>query len=100
MEKQNLILIQSICVHYDIDQSFLRELHSIGRIEIYFLEEKEFIHEEHVGEIEKMIRMYKDLNVNIEGIDVVFNMLEKERQLKEELADLKRQLQFYRENTK
>ncbi len=42
-----------------------------------------------------MIRLHHELNVNIEGIDVVFNLLEKEKELREELIALKNRLKLY-----
>ena len=42
-----------------------------------------------------MIRLHNELNVNIEGIDVVFNLLEKEKELREELNALKNKLKLY-----
>mgnify|MGYP000653790222 FL=1 len=42
-----------------------------------------------------MIRLHHELNLNIEGIDVVFNLLEKERKLREEVAMLKKRLKRY-----
>ena len=95
MEKQNYILIKTLCVQYKVEISFIKELDSIGLIEIEQLENDEFIHEERIGDLEKMIRLYHELNVNIEGIDIVFNLLRKEIQLKEEIKELQNRLDFY-----
>ena len=42
-----------------------------------------------------MIRLYNELNVNIEGLDIIFNLLEKEKRLREELNALKNKLKLY-----
>ena len=42
-----------------------------------------------------MIRLHHELNVNIEGIDVVFNLLQQQLKLKEEVNTLKNKLQIY-----
>ncbi len=97
MKGQDYILVETICVHYKIEVSFIKELHNIGLIEIEQLEDDEFIHSEKIGDLEKMIRLHHELNVNIEGIDVVFNLLRKEIQLKEELKELRNRLRFYEE---
>lgn len=95
MERQNYILVKTLCVHYKIEISFIKELNNVGLIEIEQLDSGDFIHEEKIGDLEKMIRMYHELNVNIEGIDVVFNLLQKEIQLKEEVQELRNRLSFY-----
>ncbi|RYM32354.1 MerR family transcriptional regulator [Brumimicrobium glaciale] len=97
MEKQNYILIKTLCIHYKVEVSFIKELDNVGLIEIEQLEDDEFIHETRIGDLEKMIRLHHELNVNIEGIDVVFNLLQKELQLKEEVLELRNRLRFYEE---
>ncbi|WP_107038430.1 chaperone modulator CbpM [Brumimicrobium mesophilum] len=95
MEKQKYILIKTLCVQYKVEISFIKELDNIGLIEIEQIEEDEFIHEERIDDLEKMIRLYHELNVNIEGIDIVFNLLQKEIQLKAEIKELQNRLDFY-----
>ncbi|HLW30278.1 MAG TPA: chaperone modulator CbpM [Brumimicrobium sp.] len=98
MGRKDLILIKTLCVHYKVEISFFKELDNIGLIEIEFLDNDEFIHEEKIGDLEKMIRIHQELNVNIEGIDVVFNLLQKEIQLREEMQELRNRLKFYEGN--
>ncbi|HLW29323.1 MAG TPA: chaperone modulator CbpM [Brumimicrobium sp.] len=98
MGRQDLILIKTLCVHYKVEISFLKELNNIGLIEIEELDNDEFIHEEKIGDLEKMIRIHRELDVNIEGIDVVFNLLQKEMQLREEVIELRNRLRFYEGN--
>lgn len=89
MARQNLILIKTLCVRYEVEISFFEELNNIGLIEIEQLENDEFIQEERIGDLEKMIRLHRELDLNIEGIDVVFNLLQKEIQLREEVQELR-----------
>lgn len=98
MGRQDLILIRTLCVHYKVEVSFFKELDNHGLIEIEVLDNDEFIHEESIGNLEKMIRIHRELNVNIEGIDVVFNLLQKEIQLREEMQELRNKLRFYEED--
>lgn len=98
MEK-NLIAITTVCSHYEIEFSFIDALHKTGLIQIETDQQEQFIHQDQVGDLEKMIRLHQELNVNIEGIDVVLNLLEKEKALREELNALKNRLRLY-ENEK
>ena len=54
-----------------------------------------YIHEDKINVIEKIIRMQKDLNLNLEGIDTVFNLLEKIDNLQTELINVKNRLRLY-----
>ena len=94
MEK-NLIAITTLCSTYEIESSFFDALHKTGLIQIVIIEQDNFIHLDQIGDLEKMIRLHHELNVNIEGIDVVFNLLEKEKELREELIALKNRLRLY-----
>ena len=95
MAKQDLILIDTLCTHYEIEVSFVDSLYSLGLIEIQTVEQVRFISEEKVADLEKMIRIHQDLEVNPEGIDVIFNLLHKVDELKSELAYTKNKLLRY-----
>jgi len=93
--ENNLIAITTLCTHYEIEFSFIDALQKTGLIQIVIIEQNQFIHEDKISDLEKMIRLHNELNVNIEGIDVVFNLLEKEKALREELNILKNRLRIY-----
>lgn len=95
MATQDLILIDKLCLHYKIEFSFFDALDNIGLIKIEVFEQKKFIHQDKISDLEKIIRLHHELNVNIEGIDVVFNLLENERKLRNELYALKNRLRIY-----
>ncbi|WP_192346898.1 chaperone modulator CbpM [Algoriphagus sp. Y33] len=95
MAQQNLILIETLCTHYEIEVSFVDSLYSMGLIEIHTVEQTRFIPEEKVADLEKMIRIHQDLEVNPEGIDVILNLLNKVDELKSQLAAAKNRLDRY-----
>lgn len=95
MDKQDLILIETICFHYKVEISFIKDLENIGLIKVETFDNNKFIHQDKISDLEKMIRLHHELNVNIEGIDIVFNLLQKELKLKEELNALKSRLRLY-----
>lgn len=53
MSQQELILIETLCTHYEIEVSFVDSLYSLGLIEIHTVEETRFIPEEKVADLEK-----------------------------------------------
>lgn len=95
MNEKHFIPTQTICSHYNIEVSFVDALNNMGLIQIEIIEQSRFIHQDQISDLEKIIRLHEDLNVNLEGIDVVFNLLKKEEELKNELNTLKNRLRLY-----
>ncbi len=98
MATQDLILIEKLCLHYKIEFSFFDALDNIGLIEIKTVKENKYLYQNKIGDVEKMIRLHHELNVNMEGIDIVFNLLENEVKLKDEITKLKNKLRLYEDN--
>ncbi|SFW26384.1 chaperone modulator CbpM [Cellulophaga fucicola] len=98
MSEKTLILVETLCSHYNIEISFMDDLNNMGLIEIEIIEQNQFIHQDQISNLEKIIRLYTELNVNLEGIDVVFNLLEKERALQDKINTLKNRLRLYEDD--
>jgi len=92
MIKEDFITLDKLCSLYKVKMSFFSDLNEIGLIEILTIERTPCIHQDKIIDLEKMIRMHYDLNVNIEGIDIVFNLLEKIEDLQNELIATKNRL--------
>lgn len=95
MNAEQFIPVQTICTCYQVEVSFLNELNEIGLVEINTIEEISYIHQDQIRSIEKMIRLHHDLDVNIEGIDVVLNLLNQIETLQADLVAAKRRLRMY-----
>ena len=93
--KDDYISIVQFCSHYNVDESFIHELNEEGLIEIIILENKTFIHQQKINDLEKMIRIHHELSINIEGVDVVFNLLQKMDDLQSELIATQNRLKLY-----
>ena len=79
MNMENLIPIPILCAHYEVEMSFFTNLNEMGLLEIKTIETSQYI----------------DSDVNIEGIDIVFNLLQKIDMLQNELTALKNRLRLY-----
>lgn len=95
MAQQDFIPISQLCDHYTVEFSFFKRLHEVGLVEIIHVEKTECLHQDTLNTFEKVMRIHRDLHVNIEGIDVVMNLLEKVEQLNSELLAVKSRLGLY-----
>lgn len=95
MENRKLILIETLCTHYEIEASFFDSLEEIGLIILVRENEETYIPEEKVTDLEKVLRLHKELDVNLEGIDVIFNLLRKVELLQTELAHAKQRSHYF-----
>ena len=98
MISKNLIPIKTLCKHYKVETSFFKGLNEHGLIEITTIEHSSCIDEAHIQNLEKMIRLHQDLQLNFEGIDTVFNLLERIEALQSQLQTVKSRLSIYEEN--
>ena len=95
MSPENFIPVNTLCKHYKIEESFFGNLSEIGLVEIQIINKTEYIHKDSLYEIEKIIRVHQELDVNLEGIDVVFNLLQKIDALQTELVSVRNRLLLY-----
>jgi hypothetical protein len=92
---QNFVPIQIVCRHYQVEEAFMNHLTEYGLIETVFDGETQCIDMDQLHKMEKIIRMYHELEVNMEGIDVIFNLLQKIMALQDELARTRDRLRIY-----
>lgn len=95
MKNDKYISITNLSTHYQIDKSFLHQLIDIGLIKVVKIKRTILIHQDHIVHFERIVRMHHDLAVNAEGIDVIFNLLQKIEHKENELRKLKSRLNLY-----
>jgi chaperone modulatory protein CbpM len=95
MNTQHFIPVTTLSTHYELEVSFFSSLSETGLIRIEIIGETGYIHEDLMPDLEKMIRLHRELELNTEGIDIVMNLLKKMDELKEELAYTKSRLRLY-----
>ncbi len=90
-----LIIISEYCREARIEPSFVLLLEEVGLIEIDIIENERYFHESQLRDLEKFARMYYDLSINIEGIDVINQLLAKIEMMRDEIKELKNRLSLY-----
>jgi len=95
MDNIKLISLTQFCKHYKVPSTFINALHEYELIEIIVTEKENFLKVTQLNEIEKMMRLHYDLDINLEGIDAIYNLLKQVETLQEEIVMLKNRLEFY-----
>jgi MerR HTH family regulatory protein len=92
METKNLILIDTVCSHHNIEISFVSALREYGLIEVVEMADNQYLSNEQLKDFEKMMRLHYELNINLEGIDVIARLLQRIDDLQQELLAARNKL--------
>lgn len=95
METQELIIVDVFCQEYQIEINLINDLESFGLIETIVHNDNKYLDKNQLVYVEKIIRLHNDLNINKEGIEIILDLLEKEKQLLLEIKYLKNRLGLY-----
>ena len=95
MNSKNLIQIKQFCVYHEIEHTFITALNNYGLVEIIIQEEDEYLQPEQLPAIEKMIRLHYDLEINLEGIDAIYHLLNKIEVLQQNLTETQNKLRLF-----
>lgn len=95
MDTKDYVLIDHFCRHHRIENAFVDALQEYGLVEIVVIEEHRYLPKEQLKEIEKMMRFHYDLNINLEGIDVIARLLKRIEDLQHELRHARNKLSIY-----
>ena len=101
-ELENLIKQAEKSIHFqfyliDPDETgtpILNALKESGLINLVVVEESSYLSTEDLKEIEKLVRLHYELGINLEGIDVISNLLNQLEDLQQELTAAKNKLKF------
>lgn len=89
METIIKINIDECCTHYSIERSFIEELHDNDILEIWEEDQQYFMAQDALTLLEKSIQ-FRDMGINVAGIEVIFQLLKKMESLQKEINMLKR----------
>lgn len=95
MEKENYILVRHYCEQTHISNVFIDALNEYGLIHCQQVETEVYILDEEIPEIERFDRLHNDLGINLEGIDALNAMLQRLRNMENEMNTLKKRLRLY-----
>lgn len=93
-----LIAIDDLCANHDVEISFINSLLEAGLIEITTVEETGFIDSSQMQHLEKILRFYYELGINVEGIETITYLLQRINSLQDEIITLRNRLRLYETN--
>lgn len=95
MPTTQLIAASEFCIYHNIELSFIQSLHQSGLIAVIVEEEKVFVEENELPQLEKLVRLYHEMDINIEGIETITYLLQRMNDMQRQIAELNRRLSMY-----
>lgn len=96
MKTEELILAEAFCSSHEIEFTYIYALRDHGLIELVEEREAVFIKPDELPKLEKIVRFNRDLEINLEGIEVIINLLDRIESLQEETRHLNNRMNLYR----
>ncbi|MDP3003367.1 MAG: chaperone modulator CbpM [Bacteroidales bacterium] len=98
MQTDYLIEVNEFCANHNIEISFISSLQQTGLIEITTINETGFIDSNQLQQLEKIVRFYYELDINLEGIETITHLLQRVNSLQDEIIALRNRLRLYEIN--
>ena len=95
MENEHLIPADEFCMNYRVEHTFIEALGEAGLIEMVMMEEKIFLHEEQLAELERFCRLHYELDINMEGIEAIAHLLKRVNDMEHELFRLRQRVKGF-----
>lgn len=92
-----MISVNEFCRHHEIEVTFVQSLQENKLIELVVVRDEIFVHTNQLPRLEKMVRLYYDLDINLEGIEVINQLLQRIENMQQEIGTLKNRLNLFDE---
>jgi hypothetical protein len=91
----DMIAVNEFCSSHQIEVSFIQSLEEHGLVQTVIVDESIFVHAHELPKLERIVRLYQELNINPEGLDVIDHLLKRIETMQREIFELKNRLDFY-----
>ena len=95
MQTEFLVAVDEFCASHNIEISFIGSLQQNGLVEITTIGQAGFIDAGQLPQVEKFVRFYYDLDINLEGIETISHMLDRITAMQDEIITLRNRLRLY-----
>lgn len=98
MKKENHIRAIEFCSANKIDPSFIISIFESGLIEAERSGDEIYFPSGQLPVVEKIMMLYYDLDINLEGIETIMYLLKRSEQMQNEIILLRNRLRLYEES--
>ena len=95
MQITNHIAIDEFCSSWNIEISFINSLQEKGLIEVVIVNDTTCIDVSQLQQLEKCIRFYYELDINLEGIESIMHLLQRVNNMQNDINDLRNKLRLF-----
>ena len=95
MQTEELISADEFCIHHNIELAFIYSLKESGLVNIITIEEKIFLPASQLSHLEKIVRLYYEMDINLEGIETITYLLQRLNDMQQQIVSLTNRLQVY-----
>lgn len=95
MQIQDMVSAQDFCTYHNVEISFIYSLQEYGLLEITTLEEKAYVSLNNLQQLEKMVLLYNEMDINLEGIDTITHLLQRINDMQQQITSLTNRLSVY-----
>ena len=95
MQIQDMVSAQDFCTYHNVEISFIYSLQEYGLLEITTLEEKAYVSSNNLQQLEKMVLLYNEMDINLEGIDTITHLLQRINNMQQQITSLTNRLSIY-----
>jgi hypothetical protein len=94
-EMEKLIPASEFCANHNIEVSFIRSLQETGLMEVTTIEETVYLQASQLQELERIVHLYFELDINLEGIETINHLLQRINNMQDEIMSLRNRLRLY-----
>ena len=91
------IPLQQLADFHKVSVSLLMEFADFGIVEITYTENAPYVQSQDLERCERALRLYRDLGINKEGIEIILEMRERQAKMQKEINRLKHLLKKHEE---
>ena len=95
MDMEEMILVNDFCTHHSISYTFISKLCDAELIEVAIVEEQQYLKQEQMDFLEKLVNLHTELDINTAGVEAIAHMLLRIEAMQEEMKLLRQRLYLY-----
>ena len=88
MEQTYFISVEECCSHYNVEVEFIDSLEAHGLLEPVIKDDHRYLEQDHLQKLEKFINMHYEMDINLEGIEVIARLLERMEAMQQKMRRL------------